>query len=210
MSEETPATTPYAVSFSTDEEVAAHPLRWFFGAVTVVAIFVASVYLVGNPELVLRLGHWGYLGAFIISLVASATIILPAPGIAVVIAMGAALDPVLLGIVAGVGSAIGELSGYLAGRGGRALIPHQRRPQFERLQRLTDRYGAPLLILLAAIPFPLFDFAGIIAGMMKMRVATFIATVSIGKSAKYVFMVLVGTGPLILLSEYLHSLGIGY
>lgn len=210
MSEETPATTPFAVSFSTGEGEPAHPLRWFSGAVAVIAIFAASIYLVDNPHLVLRLGNWGYLGAFIISLIASATIILPAPGIAVVIAMGTALDPVLLGVVAGIGSAIGELSGYLAGRGGRALIPHHRRTQFERLQRLTDRYGAPLLVLLSAIPFPLFDFAGIIAGMTKMRITTFLATVSVGKSAKYVFMILLGTGPLLLLNEFLQSLGVGY
>ena len=45
------------------------------------------------------------------------------------------------------GSAIGELTGYLAGRGGRALIPQRRRAQFEQLQRLTDRYGAALLVI---------------------------------------------------------------
>jgi membrane protein YqaA with SNARE-associated domain len=210
MPEETPITQPFSVSFSTEEASATRPLRWIFGTVAVIVIFAASIYLVDNPELVLRLGRWGYLGAFLISLIASATIILPAPGIAVIIAMGAALDPILLGIVAGIGSAVGELSGYLAGRGGRAFIPHHPRSQFEQLQRLTDRYGAALLILLSAIPFPLFDFAGIIAGMMKMRVATFIATVSLGKSAKYVFMILVGTGPLLLLNEFLQNLSNGY
>ena len=210
MPEETPAVQDFSVSFSTDETSTNHPLRWIFGVLVVIAIFAASLYLVDNPELVLRFGRWGYLGAFLISLIASATIILPAPGIAVVIAMGAVLDPILLGIVAGIGSAVGELSGYLAGRGGRALIPRHRRAQFEQLQRLTDRYGAALLVLLAAIPFPLFDFAGIIAGMMKMRVTTFLAAVSLGKSAKYVFMILVGTGPLLLLNEFLQNLSNGY
>src|SRR5690606_18771917 len=143
-----------------------------------------------NPQWVMGFGTWGYVGAFIISLIASATIILPAPGIAVVIAMGTALDPVLLGIVAGLGSAVGELSGYLAGTSGRALIPSGQRDQFERLHRLTDRYGALLLFGLSAIPFPLFDFAGIIAGMLKIRVPVFLATVAAGKSIKYIVMIL--------------------
>jgi membrane protein YqaA with SNARE-associated domain len=154
-------------------------------------------------------GTWGYVGAFVISLIASATIILPAPGIAVVIAMGTALDPVLLGIVAGIGSAFGELSGYLAGASGRALIPHRQRDQFERLHRLTDRYGALLLLVLSAIPFPLFDFAGIIAGMLKIRITTFLATVAIGKSVKYIIMILLGAGPLLYLQELVRMLSSG-
>jgi len=137
--------------------------RWLGGGVIVI-ICLASFWLAMNPAWVQRLGHWGYLGAFLISLIASATIILPAPGIVVIMAMGAALNPILLGVVAGLGSAVGELTGYAAGRGGRALIPTQQQKQFEQIQTLTKRYGPLILALLAAIPFPLFDFAGIVAG----------------------------------------------
>jgi membrane protein YqaA with SNARE-associated domain len=114
---------------------------------------------------------------------------------------GTALDPVLLGIVAGLGSAVGELSGYLAGTSGRALVPAHQRAQFERLHSLTDRYGAILLLLLSAIPFPLFDFAGIIAGMLRIRIVTFLSMVAVGKSIKYVIMILLGAGPLIYLQQ---------
>jgi uncharacterized membrane protein YdjX (TVP38/TMEM64 family) len=205
-----------------EEELAANPIpqvqfvqeapntpklgRQIAGVLVILLITVVSFWLALNPQWVLGFGNWGYLGAFLISLVASATIILPAPGIAVVIAMGTALDPVILGIVAGIGSAIGELSGYLAGSSGRAFIPSHQRAQFERLQRLTDRYGAPLLFVLAAIPFPLFDFAGIIAGMIKIRVTTFLFTVAAGKSIKYIVMILLGAGPLLFLQEWLKML----
>jgi membrane protein YqaA with SNARE-associated domain len=107
------------------------------------------------------------------------------------------------------GSAVGELSGYLAGTSGRALIPSSRRTQFEQLHRLTDRYGAALLFGLSAIPFPLFDFAGIIAGMLKIRIVTFLATVAAGKSIKYVIMILLGAGPLLYLQELFSMLSSG-
>ncbi|MCB0107342.1 MAG: hypothetical protein KDE53_15585 [Caldilineaceae bacterium] len=84
--------------------------RWL-GGIIVVLICLVSFWLAINPAWVQRFGHWGYLGAFLISLVASATIILPAPGIVVIMAMGAALNPFVLGIVAGLGSAFGELTG---------------------------------------------------------------------------------------------------
>ncbi len=176
--------------------------RWLGGAI-VLLICLVSFWLAINPAWVQRFGQWGYLGAFFISMVASATIILPAPGIVVIMAMGAALNPVALGIVAGVGSAFGELTGYLAGRGGRALIPAQNQKQFEQIQSLTRKYGPVLLALLAAIPFPLFDFAGIVAGMMRMRIVNFFLAVAVGKSIKYIIMILVGTTSLYWLQQML-------
>jgi membrane protein YqaA with SNARE-associated domain len=189
------------IKFVQDTETEARKLPVWVGVLVILAIFAVSLWLALNPEWVMRLGRWGYIGAFLISAVASATIILPAPGIAVVIAMAEALDPVLLGIIAGVGSAIGELTGYVAGASGRAFVPEKQRLQFERLQNLTNRYGALLLFFLAAIPFPLFDFAGIIAGMMRMNALLFVVTVALGKSIKYVIMILVGAGFLQVLQQ---------
>ena len=131
-----------------------------------------------------------------ISLIASATVVLPAPGLAIIIAMSPALNPYLLGIVAGVGSAVGELTGYAAGAGGSALIPPERKAQFERMRQLTVNYGALILFVLAAIPFPLFDFAGMVAGALKMRVSRFLLAVAVGKSIKYIVLILLGAGSL--------------
>jgi len=187
---------------STTVALSARQQRWL-GAIVVLLICLLSFWLAVNPTWVQRLGHWGYIGAFLISVVASATIILPAPGIVVIMAMGAALNPIALGIVAGVGSAFGELTGYAAGRGGRALIPTQNQQQFEQIQRLTRRHGPLLLALLAAIPFPLFDFAGIVAGMMRMRIVNFFLAVAVGKSVKYVVMILAGATSLHWLQQLL-------
>lgn len=175
--------------------------RMIWGGIVVLAILFMSLWLALHPELVEGLGRWGYLGAFLISLIASATIILPAPGIAVVVAMGVALDPWLLGIVAGLGSAIGELSGYVAGASGRALVPEHQRAQVERLRELTGRYGPALLAVLAALPIPLFDFAGIVAGMIRMPIPSFLAAVTIGKSIKYIILILAGAGPIFFLQQ---------
>jgi membrane protein YqaA with SNARE-associated domain len=201
MQEECPAQPVSAVQFTPELAPNIVRLHWTLGALAVLAILVGSLWIAVNPIWIERLGHWGYVGAFLISLIASATIILPAPGIAVVIAMSTTLDPLVLAVVAGIGSAFGELSGYLAGTSGSALVPARRRAQFEQLQRLTDRYGVVGLTLLAALPLPLFDFAGIVAGMLRMRVATFLAAVSLGKSAKYLVLILLGVGPVHYLQQ---------
>lgn len=169
--------------------------RWA-GVILVLLICIVSFWLALNPALVAQLGHWGYVGAFIVSLIASATIVLPAPGLAIIIAMSPSLNPIALGIVAGVGSAFGELTGYAAGVGGGALIPPQRQAQFERVRQLTQQYGALILALLAALPFPLFDFAGIVAGALRMRVVRFLLAVAIGKSIKYIILIMLGASSL--------------
>jgi uncharacterized membrane protein YdjX (TVP38/TMEM64 family) len=210
MSEEKLSAQPLPqVQYVQEDPKRPQPLRMIASIAVILLITAASFWLALNPEWVLRFGNWGYVGAFVISMVASATIILPAPGIAVIIAMGTALDPVVLGIVAGIGSAIGELSGYLAGASGRALVPSHQRARFEQLHRLTGRYGAFLLFLLAAIPVPFFDFAGIIAGMIKMPIPTFLLAVGAGKSIKYIIMILLGAAPLLYLQELVKMLTSG-
>lgn len=171
-------------------------LKRSLGVLLILAITVFSIWLALNPIVVQQFGRWGYVGAFIISLVASATIVLPAPGLALIIAMGGALDPIILGIVAGVGSAFGELSGYIAGATGSMLIPEQQRHHFDRLHRLTDKYGGWLLFALSAIPFPLFDLAGMVAGVLRMNVPIFLLAVAVGKSIKYIILILLAAGSL--------------
>ena len=201
MQEDSQAQTLSTVEFTPDLDRGGQRVRWAVGAAIILVILVGSVWLAVNPAWTARLGSWGYVGAFLISMIASATIILPAPGIAVVIAMSTTFDPLLLAIAAGIGSAFGELSGYLAGASGRALVPEGRRVQFERLHRITDSYGGVALLLFAALPLPIFDFAGIVAGMIRMRVITFLVSVSIGKSIKYAVLILLGVGPVLYLQH---------
>jgi len=173
---------------------------WWLGLLLCLLITAISLWLAFNPRWVQQFGRWGYLGAALISLITSATIFLPAPGIALVIAMGGALDPLYLSMAAGLGSAVGELTGYIAGATGRTLIPQEHQERFERLQQLVHKYNALLLTVLAAIPFPFFDLAGIIAGIIRMRVISFIVAVTIGKCIRYLFLIWISTSSLEWLS----------
>ena len=69
-----------------------------------------------------ELTAYGYPGIFLLALLTNATVLLPAPGVAVVFAMGAIFSPFWVGIAAGAGGALGELSGYLAGFSGQGVI----------------------------------------------------------------------------------------
>ena len=94
------------------------------GLILVIAIVVVVFYLYWRaPGLLERLKGYGYLGVFIISIILNATIILPVSNMAVMMALGAAMPlPFVVGLVGALGAAIGEMTGYIAGRSGRDLI----------------------------------------------------------------------------------------
>lgn len=157
----------------------------------ILAIVVGAFWLGTQRELVQQFSQWGYLSSFLISLIGSATVILPAPGLALILALGAHLNPVLLGIVAGVGSGLGELSGYLAGKAGRNLVSKEGR--FNAfLHHMTTRFTTPALFILAILPLPIFDFAGILAGALRMPVLRFLGVVICGKIIKHALAAYLG------------------
>ncbi len=137
-----------------------------------------------------RLASVGYAGIFLVSLLGNATIILPAPSLALVFAMGSALPPLLVGLVAGIGEALGELTGYVAGYGGRAIIKDQ--PAYDRLVAWMGRRGGLTIVILSIFPNPFFDLAGIAAGTLRYPVWRFLLLCWLGKTIKTVFVAYAG------------------
>ena len=148
-----------------------------------IGISLAIMWFTNQYQQELRnLGNAGYVGLFLISLIGNATLIIPAPVFVVACAAGLVYGPIGVGIVAGVGSAIGELTGYMAGAGGKALIPNGR--VYEQLQHFMQRHGMLTIFLLAAIPNPIFDVGGIIAGVLQMKAWKFLVAAALGKAIR--------------------------
>ncbi len=140
----------------------------------IMALFVVialSVFVFSIRDQAEQLAIYGYPGIFLLSFLAYATVLLPAPGVAVVFTMGSIFNPIGVAIAAGTGAALGELSGYLAGFSGQAVI--ERIEIYERLTSWMKRYGSITVLVLAAIPNPFFDLAGVAAGSLQMHVVRF-------------------------------------
>ncbi|MFH1294492.1 MAG: VTT domain-containing protein [Candidatus Aenigmatarchaeota archaeon] len=128
------------------------------------------------------LGAWGYLGVFIVSFIGNATIMLPLPSILAVFLAGAFLNPWVVGLTAGLGAAIGELTGYLIGRGGRKVAEKKQHKWLKRTKHLIKKRGIfPVLVVFAATPLP-DDAAGIVAGLLNYDWRKFLLASFIGKS----------------------------
>ena len=139
-----------------------------------------------------QLGSYGYLGLFVVSAVGNATVLLPVPSLAATFMAGSLFNPLLAGVVSGAGMAVGEMSGYLAGYGGTAIIEKKDTKAYERLEGWMRRHGSVTIFVLSAIPNPVFDLAGIVAGMLRFPVWRFLVPCFLGKTVKGIVFALAG------------------
>ena len=144
----------------------------------------------------------GYLGLFLINLISSATIFLPVPGLALTVAAGGAFDPVTVGLAAGAGSTLGELSGYLAGFSGRGVI--QDKERYRQLKGWMTKYGIWVILALSLIPNPVFDLAGIASGVMRIPIWKFLLACCCGNVLKATVAASLGAHTMPLLDQLLH------
>ncbi len=173
-----------------------------FRVLALVAVIAITVFVFSIRDRVQEFAEFGYPGIFLIALLANATILFPAPGAAVIYAMGAVFNPLGVGIAAGTGGAIGELSGYLAGFSGQAVIENT--DVYDRIKPWVDKYGGWAILVLSAIPNPVFDAAGIAAGIAKMPMRTFLFFVWIGQLIKMTMFAYAGRYSLEWIEKFLN------
>ncbi len=153
-------------------------------------VIAISVYVFTIGERAEQLAFYGYPGIFLLAFLSYATVLLPAPGIAVVFTMGGVFNPLWVALAAGAGAALGEMSGYLAGFSGQAVIENAK--IYERMTHWMNKNGVLTILFLSAIPNPFFDLAGVAAGALKMPIPKFLFWAWIGETIKMMFFAFAG------------------
>ncbi|MCC7552575.1 VTT domain-containing protein [Candidatus Micrarchaeota archaeon] len=133
---------------------------------------------------------FGYMGAFVISLIGSATIIFPIPSWAVVFIMSKSYNPIILGIMAGLGGGIGELTGYYLGKGGTHLLNKEKKAK--QYSEYVNKYGCLAVFVFSFLPNPVFDIIGITAGAMHMNIWKFLIAAILGKTFRFILLAYLG------------------
>ncbi len=168
-------------SFAQAPEHSSGPRRGW-RLVTLVLVLLLSVAIVLLQEHWRHLHAYGYVGLFILTFLTNATVIFPAPGLVLPFSLGAVLHPFWVAMVAAAGATAGELSAYVAGLSGQAFVEDYR--AYRRVRSLMRRYGDGVIFLLALLPTPLFDLAGIVAGATRVPLSRFLLWTFLGKGLK--------------------------
>lgn len=155
------------------------------GLILVIAITVGIFYFYRQyPGRIEELKAYGYLGAFVSSIIFNATLILPAGNIAILTALGVSLSsPVLVGLAGGSGAAIGEITGYIAGRSGRGLLA--RSQMYGRVEGWVQRWGWLTILIFSVVPF-VFDLVGLAAGALRYPFWKFVIFCWLGRVILYI------------------------
>ncbi|MBN1430857.1 MAG: VTT domain-containing protein [Anaerolineae bacterium] len=133
----------------------------------------------------------GYMGAFLAMLISNATVILPVPGLFIVFVLGHTYHPLLLGLVVGPGAALGELVAYFAGFSSSGVIRNAK--IYKRMEQRVKRYGPAAIAVLAIIPNPAFDIAGVVSGALGIRWWQFLLAAWIGKTIQAIMIAYAGS-----------------
>ena len=182
-----------------EEKEEARPGFWtrdrIFQLVTLLLVIALFVVIVLERKSIIefsrelsKYGGLKYVGVFIISAAASATIVIPVPGLAMTSAFGAfssnAWDPLWFGVSSGLGATLGEFTGYMLGYSGRMAIPYT--GTYERIVGWMQKWGSWTIFALALLPNPLFDIAGLAAGILKYPAWKFLLVGAAGRLPKHI------------------------
>lgn len=155
----------------------------------IISIAISAVIII-NKDKFTDLAGYGYLGIFLISILGNATIVIPAPVILTAFVGGSIFNPFLVGVITALGATIGELTGYLAGIGGKVFIKEN--TKYQKIKSWVQKRGFLTIFTLAAIPNPLFDLAGIASGISGFPLWKFLLATFLGKTLKFLIVALLG------------------
>lgn len=150
----------------------------------------------------------GYAGVFLSNLASTATLFIPVPGLtaaaqALIVSSASTLSPVGVGVLGGLGMAIGEVTAYVAGMAAAVIAreeeikaPSRLEPVVRRItdgvNRLMKKYGMPTLFALSVFPNPLFEVAGWTAGATRYPFWKFMGSVTPGKVTRGILLAYIG------------------
>jgi uncharacterized membrane protein YdjX (TVP38/TMEM64 family) len=168
---------------------------------SLIAVIAISIWIYSIKDQAAQLAKYGYPGIFFIAMLSSATVFLPAPGVAIVFAMGSIFNPWLVALFAGSGAAVGEMVGYLAGYSGQGIVENTK--IFIRIEPWVRRYGVFAIFFFSAIPNPFFDIAGVAAGLLKIPALQFFIACWLGELLKMLAFAYAGSVSISWLQQFL-------
>jgi membrane protein YqaA with SNARE-associated domain len=168
-----------------------------------IAVFLFNLSLFFLPIDYAALGAVAYPGAFLLTFVANAAVVVPVPYVPIIAHMSTQANVVLVVLLAALGSALGECVAFFVGRVEKQLFTGH--PWFERI-RYFFRYEwrAALFLFFFSIPLnPVFDAGGLGAGALGIRFPVFFIPVLLGRIIRFAIIALVASGVIGFLQPFL-------
>lgn len=140
----------------------------------------------------------GLLGILIINFFSSATFFISGPAFLTVIAGGSVYPPLLVALVASLGTALGDTVSFFFGFSTRHMVikKFEDKLWFKVLEDVFKAYSTPIIFLTSLIPNPLFDGIALLVGFFKYDLKKYFIIVLVGRFLR--FTLLAGLGDIFI------------
>ena len=137
--------------------------------------------------------HLGYVGAFAAGFLGSSSLFLAIfPSYLVIPILATQLNPTIVGLLAGLGSGVGQYIHYYIGFGGRYLLSDKRKRAVDKWRNRVEKYGFWLILLFAMTPLTPDDLIWIPLGIIRYPKLKALVGAIIGKTILNLFYAYVG------------------
>ena len=119
---------------------------------------------------------FGYLGIFFVAIIGTASLFLPTFPLSALIVLSVALklNPLLLALSAGLGSATGELVGYGVGVGGKKFLEKKYEKKLKKIEKMFHKYkGGFTILFFSFLPIVPVDLMGMFSGTIGYSIKKF-------------------------------------
>ncbi|MBU3904658.1 MAG: VTT domain-containing protein [Nanoarchaeota archaeon] len=154
-------------------------------------MFDLSGFLIWAQELVIS---FGYIGILFASFIGTASLFLPTYPLSALVAFAVALNlnPVVIALFAGVGSATGETVGFLFGSGSKQVLIKKHNKKIKEVEKLFEKYRAwAVIMFISFMPIVPIDLMGIVSGVIGYDIKKFYIACLVGKTLRYLLIALV-------------------
>lgn len=162
----------------------------------VAAPIVLQRYATFDPAVMMT---FGYAVVFVMGALGSVIFFLPVPTLTLVFAGATVLNPVLLALAAAAGITLGMAACYALGKAGSKVAERSQPDPGTRLHRATSMVTGwythnvtTASFFVAAVPNPVFDYAGYFAGLAGFDQKRFLAATFAGKTLQSLVVALLG------------------
>lgn len=162
----------------------------------VISFIISSILVFGSLFVSYKFQAFqqlGLIGIFLGNFIGSAAMFFPAPSAISVFIGGEMYPPLLVALVGTIGSTLGEAVGFLLGLSTQKMTNFKKHKILYNLLDFTfQKYGFWIVVVFSAIPNPVFDCVGILAGLTSFSIKRFLVAVFIGRLIRNIALAYLG------------------
>lgn len=162
------------------------------GGLSLVITIALCIFIIRNRSFLDEISHYGYIGCFIINILASGTMAVPGLGMIITFTLGGVLNPAIVGAVAGIGEAMGAAGAYATGYSGRGLIRDSNSSLYIRFSDILHRHGSKAVFFMASIMNPIYYPFAVFLGMLRFGWGRFLLATWAGRTVKNMILAYMG------------------